>query len=290
MTVWFILWLVDSFGWLNDSLIVCLFLSRLSLVHCDLVLFFLFVIYLHQKLKTRWWFQLWFPTQGNDPIWRAYFFQMSWFNHQLENYKNPCCLRFCASVTTTFMLFFCSDRCDPDKVLLSYTCRRLVDLPGATPPQASHTAMEKPIPCHQKPQEILEWDSHTQNRFLWELCMGNLWEWNPVPLFFWGGSDPNSPERFCHRSTTACLSGLFRSYKNGWRDESFLLGGGGCQALPWAWWFRICYIDGTTCAQPKKSWPNKPVMENQMQLRCRFGKLNPTVKVHGTDTNTKKVG
>ena len=116
---------------------------------------------------------------------------MGWFNHQLENYKNPCCLRFCASVTTTFMLFFCSDRCDPDKVLLSYTCRRLVDLPGATPPQASHTAMEKPIPCHQKPQEILEWDSHTQNRFLWELCMGNLWEWNPIPLFL-GGSDPNS--------------------------------------------------------------------------------------------------
>ena len=182
MTVWFILCLVDSF----DSLIVCLFLSRLSLVHCDLVLLFLFVIYLHQKLKTRWWFQLWFPTQGNDPIWRAYFFQMGWFNHQLENYKNPCCLRFCASATTTFMLFFCSDRCDPDKVLLSYTCRRLVDLPGATPPQASHTAMEKPIPCHQKPQEILEWDSHTQNRFLWELCMGNLWEWNPVPLFFGG--------------------------------------------------------------------------------------------------------
>ena len=205
MTVWFILCLVDSFGWLNDSLIVCLFLSRLSLVHCDLVLLFLFVIYLHQKLKTRWWFQLWFPTQGNDPIWRAYFFQMGWFNHQLENYKNPCCLRFCASVTTTFMLFFCSDRCDPDKVLLSYTCRRLVDLPGATPPKLPIPLWRNLYHATRNPKKI--WNgipipkTDSYGSCVWEIYGNGI-----LSHFFLGGSDPNSPERFWSSSLHNCLS------------------------------------------------------------------------------------
>ena len=46
------------------------------------------------------------PTWGNDPIWRAYFFQMAWFNHQPGTMDLPISrtFRFCFFIGFTFLL------------------------------------------------------------------------------------------------------------------------------------------------------------------------------------------